>query len=60
LRIPTLLLLGGDSPPFLVEATRRLQETIPGVLCVVMPGQQHVAMDTAPDQFLEHVIAFLD
>jgi pimeloyl-ACP methyl ester carboxylesterase len=60
LRIPTLLLLGGDSPPFLVEATRRLQETIPGVLCVVMPGQQHVGMDTAPDQFLEHVIAFLD
>jgi pimeloyl-ACP methyl ester carboxylesterase len=59
LRIPTLLLLGGDSPQFLVEATRRLQKTISGVSCVVMPGQQHVAMDTAPDLFLEHVVAFL-
>jgi hypothetical protein len=24
----------------------------------VMPGQQHVAMDTAPELFLEEVIAF--
>ena len=28
-RVPTLLLLGGDSPPFLVDPTRRLHECIP-------------------------------
>jgi len=52
LRVPTLLLLGGDSPPFFVEATRRLHEAISGSRLTVMPGQQHVAMNTAPDLFL--------
>lgn len=55
----TLLLVGGDSPPFLVEPTRRLHEAISGSHLEVMPGQRHVAMDTAPDLFLGHVIDFL-
>jgi pimeloyl-ACP methyl ester carboxylesterase len=59
-RVPTLLLVGGDSPPFLTEPAQRLHETITGSRHIVMPGQQHVAMDSAPDLFLEHVIAFLD
>jgi pimeloyl-ACP methyl ester carboxylesterase len=59
LRVATLLLVGGDSPPFLVEPTRRLHEAISGSHLQVMPGQQHVAMNTAPDLFLEHVIDFL-
>lgn len=59
LGVPTLLLVGGDSPPFLVEPTRRLHESIPESHHVVMPGQQHIAMNTAPDLFLEHVIDFL-
>ena len=58
-RVPTLLLLGGDSPPFLVDPTRRLHESISGSKLTVMPDQQHVAMNTAPDLFLEHVIDFL-
>jgi pimeloyl-ACP methyl ester carboxylesterase/ketosteroid isomerase-like protein len=59
LGVPTLLLVGGDSPPFLVEPTRRLHESIPGSRLAVMPGQQHVAMNTAPQLFLEHVLDFL-
>jgi pimeloyl-ACP methyl ester carboxylesterase len=51
--------LGGDSPSFLVDPTRRLHETIAQSKLTVMPGQQHVAMNTAPDLFLEHVIDFL-
>ncbi len=58
-RVPTLLLLGGASPPFLVDPTRRLHESISESKLTVMPGQQHVAMNTAPDLFLEHVIDFL-
>ena len=58
-RAPTLLLMGGDSPPFLAEPTRRLHESISGSRLVVMPGQQHVAMNTAPDLFGKHVMDFL-
>ena len=59
IRVPTLLLLGGDSPPFLVDPTRRLHESISESKLTVMPDQQHVAMNTAPDLFLGHVIEFL-
>lgn len=55
LRVPTLLLLGGDSPPFFRLAT----ETLPNSRLVVLPGQRHVAMDTAPDLFLKEVLEFL-
>lgn len=58
-RVPTLLLLGGDSPPFLAKPTHRLHESIPESQLTVMPGQQHVAMTTAPDLFLRHVTDFL-
>ena len=58
-RIPTLLLLGGDSPSFLVDPTRRLHESISESKLTVMPDQQHAAMNTAPDLFLGHVIDFL-
>lgn len=58
-RVPTLLLLGGDSPPFLVEPTRRLHGSISGSRLAVMPGQQHIAINTAPDLFLKHVLDFL-
>jgi pimeloyl-ACP methyl ester carboxylesterase len=60
LNAATLLLVGGDSPPFLVEPTHRLHACISNSRLVVMPGQQHVAMNSAPDLFLEHVLEFLD
>lgn len=59
LSVPTLLLVGGDSPPFLVEPSRRLHEEIAGSELITMPGQQHVAMTTAPDVFLDAVVDFL-
>ncbi|MFL5822568.1 MAG: alpha/beta fold hydrolase [Solirubrobacteraceae bacterium] len=59
LRVPTLLLVGGDSPPFLVEPSRRLHEAIAGSQTITMPGQQHVAMTTAPGLFLDAVVGFL-
>lgn len=59
LRVPTLLLLGGDSPPFFREALEQVKLALPQAELVVLPGQQHVAIDTAPELFSQEVIAFL-
>ena len=56
---PTLLLLGGDSPPMFRQVIEILGVALPTSRIVVMPGQQHVAMDTAPELFLKEVISFL-
>lgn len=56
---PTLLLAGGDSPQFLRASTDALASAIPGVQLVTLAGQQHIAMDTAPDRFVAEVLGFL-
>jgi pimeloyl-ACP methyl ester carboxylesterase len=57
--VPTLLLLGGDSPPPFRQAIEVLDAGLPNGRVVVLPGQRHVAMDSAPEMFLAEVIAFL-
>ena len=57
--VPTLCLLGGDSPPPFRRGTQAIQDALPDSRVVVMPGQQHIAMDTAPDLFVEEVVSFL-
>jgi pimeloyl-ACP methyl ester carboxylesterase len=57
--VPTLLLLGGDSPPSYQFGTRLVDEALPDSRIVVLPGQQHIAMDTAPELFTREVLAFL-
>jgi pimeloyl-ACP methyl ester carboxylesterase len=59
LNVPTLLLLGGDSPPFFKAAIEALHAVLPNSRIVVLPGQQHIAIDTAPDLFTREVMAFL-
>jgi pimeloyl-ACP methyl ester carboxylesterase len=59
LRAPTLLLLGGDSPAFVKETTERIHSAFPNSKIVVLPGQQHIAMDTNPDLFTREVLSFL-
>jgi pimeloyl-ACP methyl ester carboxylesterase len=56
---PALLLLGGESPALFHEATRRLHDALPNSRIHEMPGQQHVAMDLIPDQFVEILRAFV-
>ena len=60
LATPTLLMLGGDSPPVFVESTRLVQAALPACTLIVMTGQQHAAMDTAPDLFVREVKSFLN
>ena len=59
LHTPTLLLTGSDSPPFLKQATQALAAALPVCHTVVMPGQEHIAMYTAPDVFVREVVDFL-
>lgn len=59
MEIPTLLLLGGESPLFYRAAIETLKRSIPHSRIAVIPGQRHAAMDTAPELFLREVIGFL-
>lgn len=58
-RLPTLLLLGGDSPAFFKAAIEKVHAAMPDSRVVVMPGQQHTAINTAPALFLREVQGFL-
>jgi len=57
--VPTLLLLGGDSPSFAKTNIENWHDALPNSQIVVLPGQQHIAMDTAPDLFVRKVQTFL-
>lgn len=60
MRTPTLFLVGGDSPPRELENARGVAGALPDARVVVLPGQQHVAMHTAPDAFVGEVVRFLE
>jgi pimeloyl-ACP methyl ester carboxylesterase len=57
--VPTLYLLGGASPPHMHRATHAAAAALPNAQTVILPGQGHVAMDSAPELFLEEVFQFL-
>lgn len=59
LTIPTLLLVGGESPHFFKAAINSLHQTLPNSRVVILPGQQHIAMETAPGLLVREVLAFL-
>lgn len=56
--VPTLLLLGGDSPAYFGAAVALIQSALADARTAVLPGQRHVAMDTAPDLFVDEVVSF--
>jgi pimeloyl-ACP methyl ester carboxylesterase len=58
LRTPTLLLLGSESPRYFGEAIRELNRTMRNSRVHILEGQQHIAMDTAPDAFVAAVKSF--
>lgn len=59
LQVPIMLLLGGDSPPLFQQAIELLDSTLPNNQVVILPGQQHIAMDTDPELFVREVTHFL-
>lgn len=54
-RLPALLLLGGDSPAFFEAAIEKVHAALPDSKVLVMPGQQHTAINTAPALYLLEV-----
>ena len=60
LEMPTLFLLGSESPGAFEKAGAAVQAALPACRLVVMPGQRHAAMDTATELFTSEVLAFLD
>ncbi|WP_255681395.1 alpha/beta hydrolase [Natrinema sp. SYSU A 869] len=56
---PTLLLSGGESPSFYKDATEAVHEALPNSRIATFEGEQHMAMHTAPDRFIDEVVTFI-
>jgi pimeloyl-ACP methyl ester carboxylesterase len=59
MHIPTLLVSGEDSPPILKRATDTIAAALPDSRIAVLPGQQHLAMYSAPDLLSKTILDFL-
>lgn len=59
MNVPTLLMLGGNSPDSFRRIIEVLDATLPHSTVVVLPGQQHIAMDLDLDLFVGEVLRFL-
>lgn len=59
MNVPTLLLLGEDSPHFAKAAMEKWHAILSDSRIVVLPGQGHMAHYTAPDLFIREVAAFV-
>jgi pimeloyl-ACP methyl ester carboxylesterase len=59
LSVPTLLLIGENSPIERTGPAKALDAALPDSQVVVLEGQGHVAMTTAPELFLDAVTSFL-
>ena len=59
LNTPVLLLTGSNGPAWVDESAQVIGGALPNSHTVVMAGQQHIAMDTAPDLFVREVMQFL-
>ncbi len=58
LQVPTQVLLGSESPPFIQAACQALTQALPHGRLVELRGQGHVAMQSAPKLFADAVQGF--
>jgi pimeloyl-ACP methyl ester carboxylesterase len=58
-QVPTLLLRGDTSPDFVQTVSAAMDEVLPNSQIGVLPGQGHLAYQTAPDLFVDVVLAFV-
>lgn len=56
---PTLVLSGGESPPFYKDATEAVTDALPNSRLSTFDGHAHEPMNTAPDRFIHEVLMFL-
>jgi len=55
----TLLLSGSQSPPLYRGATEAVDQALPNSRITTFEGEQHMAMHTARDRFIEEVVTFV-
>jgi pimeloyl-ACP methyl ester carboxylesterase len=60
LQVPTMLLLGGDSPRIYRHSIEVLDSALPESKIVLLPGQQHVAHHSNPELLAREVLRFVD
>lgn len=60
MRTPTVLLVGGDSPPSELTSAKGVSDGLPDAQVVILPGQGHTAMIMGPDVLVSEVVQFLD
>jgi pimeloyl-ACP methyl ester carboxylesterase len=58
-KMPITMFVGENSPAFLKDATARLHAVLPTSNVVVLEGQKHAAMSTAPSLFVRELCAAL-
>lgn len=59
LRVPVLLLAGSESPPLLRAEVEKAAALLPDSRIIVLEGQGHEAVHTAPELFAREVLRFL-
>ena len=59
LAIPTLLVLGDQSPAWASEGTVQIRAALPNARVAVLPGQAHMAHLTAPELLADEIARFL-
>lgn len=56
---PTLLLTGSETHPLYKDATEAVNDVLPNSRIVTFDGHAHEPMNTAPDRFVNEVLAFI-
>lgn len=56
--VPVVLLVGGDSPRLELVTAQAVAGGLPNAEVSVMTGQEHLAMYTAPAQFIQELVRF--
>jgi pimeloyl-ACP methyl ester carboxylesterase len=59
IRVPTLLLVGGDTPEMVRAEPEVVAAALPDARIRTLEGQAHVAYLTAPEAFAEELLSFL-
>lgn len=55
----TLLLVGGESFEWATEAAIAITDVLPNSRIITLEGQGHVAMNTAPERFVDTILEFI-
>jgi len=59
LKVPTLMILGGESDLVTEDALKRMREAVPGLKVITVKGATHMVPQDKPEEFERHLRAFL-